>query len=60
MKIVETKNLTRIYGSGEAQVNALDGVSLHADTGEFIQRIHQCRKQYIRMFLLKHYRRTDF
>ncbi|MBT3389490.1 MAG: ABC transporter ATP-binding protein [Chloroflexi bacterium] len=36
MKIVETENLTRIYGSGEAQVNALDGVSLHVDTGEFV------------------------
>ena len=36
MKIVETENLTRIYGSGEAQVNALDGVSIHVDTGEFV------------------------
>ena len=36
MKIVETENLTRIFGSGEAQVNALDGVSLHVDTGEFV------------------------
>ena len=36
MKIVETENLTRIYGSGEVQVNALDGVSLHVDTGEFV------------------------
>ena len=36
MRIVETENLTRIYGSGEAQVNALDGVSLHVDTGEFV------------------------
>jgi putative ABC transport system ATP-binding protein len=36
MKIVETENLTRIYGSGEIQVNALDGVSLHVDTGEFV------------------------
>ncbi len=36
MKIVETENLTRIYGSGEAQVNALDGVSLHVETGEFV------------------------
>lgn len=36
MKIVETENLTRIYGSGETQVNALDGVSLHVDTGEFV------------------------
>jgi putative ABC transport system ATP-binding protein len=36
MKIVETENLTRIYGSGEVQVNALDGVSLQVDTGEFV------------------------
>ncbi len=36
MKIVETQNLSRIYGSGEAQVNALDGVSLHVDIGEFV------------------------
>ena len=36
MKIVETENLTRIYGSGEAQVNALDGVSLQVDAGEFV------------------------
>ena len=35
MKVVETDNLTRIYGSGEAQVIALDHVSLHVDTGEF-------------------------
>jgi len=36
MKIVETENLTRIYGSGEVQVTALDHVALHVDTGEFV------------------------
>jgi putative ABC transport system ATP-binding protein len=36
MRIVETENLTKIFGRGEAQVNALDGVSLHVDTGEFV------------------------
>jgi putative ABC transport system ATP-binding protein len=36
MKIVETNNLTKIYGRGEAQVNALEGVSLHVNTGEFV------------------------
>jgi putative ABC transport system ATP-binding protein len=36
MKIVETENLTRIFGSGLAQVIALDHVSLHVDTGEFV------------------------
>ena len=36
MKIVETENLTKIYGSGDVQVNALDGVSIQVDTGEFV------------------------
>ncbi len=36
MRIVETENLTRIFGSGEAQVVALDDVSIHVDTGEFV------------------------
>ena len=36
MKIVETENLTRIFGSGEAQVVALNAVSLHVDQGEFV------------------------
>jgi len=36
MWIAETENLSKIYGSGEAQVNALDGVSIHVDTGEFV------------------------
>jgi putative ABC transport system ATP-binding protein len=36
MKVVETDNLTRIFGSGAAQVTALDHVSLYVDTGEFV------------------------
>jgi putative ABC transport system ATP-binding protein len=36
LKIVETENLTRIFGSGEAQVVALNDVSLHVETGEFV------------------------
>ncbi len=36
MYVVETENLTRIYGSGAAQVTALDHVSLYVDTGEFV------------------------
>jgi putative ABC transport system ATP-binding protein len=36
MKIAETENLTKIYGSGEIQVIALDDVSIHVDTGEFV------------------------
>lgn len=36
MYVVETENLTRIYGSGVAQVTALDHVSIQVDTGEFV------------------------
>jgi putative ABC transport system ATP-binding protein len=36
MSVVETDNLTRIYGSGAAQVTALDHVSLQVETGEFV------------------------
>lgn len=36
MKILETKNLTKIYGKGETEVRALDGVSFSVEQGEFI------------------------
>lgn len=36
MAILETKNLTKIYGSGENKVRALDGVSISIDDGEFV------------------------
>lgn len=36
MYILETKNLTKIYGKGEAAVKALDNVSLTVDKGEFV------------------------
>lgn len=35
MKILETKGLKKIYGSGEAEVRALDGVDLSIEKGEF-------------------------
>jgi putative ABC transport system ATP-binding protein len=35
MYVVETENLTRIYGSGVVQVTALDHVSIRVETGEF-------------------------
>ena len=34
--IIETQDLTKIYGSGDASVTALGGVSLKIDTGEFV------------------------
>lgn len=36
MAILETKNLRKVYGSGENEVRALDGVSISVDEGEFV------------------------
>lgn len=36
MKILETSNLKKIYGTGETKVHALDGVDLMVDRGEFV------------------------
>ncbi len=36
MAILETKDLRKIYGSGENEVHALDGVSVTVDEGEFV------------------------
>jgi len=36
MKILKAVNLQKIYGKGETQVRALDGVNLSVDKGEFV------------------------
>ena len=36
MSILETRNLRKIYGSGDTEVRALDGVNLNVDSGEFV------------------------
>ena len=35
LKILETKNLQKFYGEGEALVRALDGVDFNMEKGEF-------------------------
>ena len=36
MAIIEVKDLSKVYGSGEAKVTALDGVNLSIDQGQFV------------------------
>ena len=36
MEILRIENLTKVYGSGENQVRALDGVSFTVEKGEFL------------------------
>jgi len=36
MTILETKELRKYYGSGDTAVNALDGIDLTVDSGEFV------------------------
>jgi putative ABC transport system ATP-binding protein len=36
MTMIRTENLSKVYGSGEAAVKALDGVSIDIEAGEFV------------------------
>lgn len=36
MRILTAENLYKIYGKGESEVRALDGVSLAIEEGEFL------------------------
>ena len=41
MHLIEVRNVYKIYNPGENQVNALDGVSITIDEGEFVAIIGQ-------------------
>ena len=36
MEILRVENLTKVYGKGENEVRALDGVSFSVEKGEFV------------------------
>ncbi len=36
MSLIETKNLTKIYGAGETALRAVDGINLKVEAGEFV------------------------
>lgn len=36
MEMLRVENLTKVYGTGENQVRALDGVSFSVDKGQFV------------------------
>ena len=36
MSILTTRELRKIYGSGDTEVRALDGVNLSVESGEFV------------------------
>lgn len=41
MHLIDVRDVYKIYNPGENQVNALDGVSLTIDEGEFVAIIGQ-------------------
>lgn len=41
MKLIEVKNLNKIYGSGEAEVKALKNINLNIEQGEFVAIVGQ-------------------
>lgn len=38
MEILRVEDLTKVYGKGENEVHALDGVSFSVEKGQFVDR----------------------
>jgi len=36
MSLIQTDNLTKVYGAGETAITALDQVNLNVNAGEFV------------------------
>ena len=36
MSLIEVKNLSKLYGSGEAEITALKNINLNIEQGEFV------------------------
>ena len=41
MEVLRTENLTKIYGSGENEVRAVDDISFSVSAGEFVAIVGQ-------------------
>ena len=50
MEILKIENLTKIYGSGENEVRALDDVSFSVEKGEFFGNNRSVRQRKIHAF----------
>ena len=42
MALIEVKNLSKVYGSGEAEVKALKNINLNIEQGEFVAIVGPC------------------
>ncbi len=50
MEILKIENLTKIYGSGENEVRALDDVSFSVEKGEFFGYNRPVRQRKVHAF----------